>query len=96
MINGFNIGSKPIGLTDKQMRYLEQAIRAVPPPQRETFMQKVAAHLSASPSDAALASAINAQMDLLTPKHFMCDSVSPKQSHTAKRTFSERYKFGVK
>ena len=55
MNNGFDITSRPIGLSDRQMRFLENAMRAVPPRQRESFMQKVAAHLSASPSDDALA-----------------------------------------
>jgi hypothetical protein len=69
--NGQN-ATIPIGLSEKQMRFLQNAIRAVPPRQRETFMQKVAAHLSASPSDDALAAAINAQMNLL------CDNALSK------------------
>jgi hypothetical protein len=70
-VNGFDIGSHPIGLTDKQMRFLQNAIRAVPPRQREQFMTAVAKHLTAEPSDDALASAVNAQMDLLTSSHFL-------------------------
>jgi predicted nuclease of restriction endonuclease-like RecB superfamily len=56
--NGQN-ATTPIGLSEKQMRFLQNAIRAVSPRQRETLMQKVAAHLSTSPSDDALAAAIN-------------------------------------
>jgi hypothetical protein len=71
MINGFDIGSRPIGLTDRQVRFLEKAIRAVPPRQREHFMAAVAKHLLPEPSDAALAAAVNAQMDLLTTANFL-------------------------
>jgi hypothetical protein len=61
-----------IGLNDKQMRFLEKAIRTVPPRQREQFMQGVAKHLHAEPNDDALAAAINAQMNLL------CDNALSK------------------
>jgi hypothetical protein len=54
------------------MRFLQNAVRAVPPRQREQFMQGVAKHLHAEPDDDALAAAINAQMNLL------CDNALSK------------------
>ena len=70
--NGHDITSKPIGLTDRQMAFLEKAIRAVPPRQREQFMAAIAKHLTAEPNDDALAAAINAEMNLL------CDNALSK------------------
>jgi len=69
--NGHDITSKPIGLTDRQMTFLEKAIRAVPPRQREEFMQRVAKHLCSEPTDETVAAAVNGQMDLLVPHHFL-------------------------
>jgi hypothetical protein len=56
---------KPLALTDRQLRLIETAARAVPVAQRDTFLRKVAAHLTSEPSDHAVMAAINAQYDLL-------------------------------
>ena len=56
---------KPIGLTDRQLRLLQSAVRSVPQKQREKFVTDVAKHLSSEPSDAAVQSAINAMLDRL-------------------------------
>jgi hypothetical protein len=53
----------PIGLTDCQLRLVESAAKAVPVRKRSEFLQQVAKHLTAEPSDAAVAAVINAMMD---------------------------------
>jgi hypothetical protein len=63
----------PIGLTDRQLRLVETAARAVPVRRRDEFLQAVAKHLTSEPSDAAVAAAVNAQHDR-TSHHFLLDS----------------------
>jgi hypothetical protein len=64
---------KPLALTDRQLRLVQTAARAVPVAQRDTFLREVAAHLTSEPSDAAVQGAINAQLDRIG-HHFLADS----------------------
>jgi hypothetical protein len=64
--------TKALSLSDRQLRLLQDAARAVPPRQREQFLQKVANHLAEEPSDSAVIAAINAQLDRLPV--FLTDS----------------------
>jgi hypothetical protein len=57
--------NKPLSLSDRQLELLKNAARAVPPRQREEFLQKVANHLGPEPSDHAVQAAVNRQLDLL-------------------------------
>jgi hypothetical protein len=63
----------PLSLSDRQLRLVTTAAKAVPVTKRDEFLQKVAKHLMPEPSDNAVASAINAQLDRL-PRFFSCDS----------------------
>ena len=65
---------KPLSLTDRQLRLVQTAARAVPVAQRDTFLRKVAAHLTSEPSDHAVQSAVNSQLDLIQ-HHFLNDSL---------------------
>ena len=64
---------KPLALTDKQMRLVQNAAQAVPVRRRDEFLQRLAAQLTSEPSDAAVQAALNAQLDALTHV-FLCDS----------------------
>jgi len=55
----------PLALTDRQLNLLKNAAKAVPPRQREEFLQTVSRHLFGEPSDNALVAALNAQLDRL-------------------------------
>jgi hypothetical protein len=55
--------TKPLSLSDRQLRLVQQAAKAVPVNRRDDFLQKLAAHLTSEPSDAAVQAALNAQMD---------------------------------
>jgi hypothetical protein len=70
-----NITSKPLSLTDRQLRYLQNAARAVPVRQRDAFLQSVAKHLASEPSDLAVMACVNAMLDR-TSHHFLNDSLS--------------------
>jgi hypothetical protein len=65
---------KPLALTDRQLKLIETAARAVPVQQRDAFLRKVAAHLTSEPSDHAVQSAVNSQLDLIQ-HHFLNDSL---------------------
>jgi hypothetical protein len=65
--------NKPLSLSDRQLRLVQNAAKAVPVRQREQFLQKVAKHLLPEPSDNAVASAINAQLDRLPV--YLTDSI---------------------
>jgi hypothetical protein len=56
----------PLSLTDRQMRLVQNAARAVPINRRDEFLQRIAQHLTPAPTDAAVAAALNAQLDALT------------------------------
>ena len=45
------------------MRFVQTAAKAVPVSRRDEFLQKLAAHLTSEPGDAAVQAALNAQMD---------------------------------
>jgi hypothetical protein len=62
----------PLALTDRQMRLIQNAAQAVPVQRRDEFLQRLAAHLTAEPTDAAVSAALNAQLDALTHV-FLCD-----------------------
>jgi hypothetical protein len=64
---------KPLSLTDRQVRLITEAAKAVPIERRDDFLQKLAMHLTPEPSDAAVQAALNAQLDTL-PRFFLCDS----------------------
>jgi DNA-directed RNA polymerase specialized sigma24 family protein len=46
--------TKPLSLSDRQLRLVQQTIKNVPPRQREEFMAKLGAMLAPEPSDAAV------------------------------------------
>ncbi len=69
--------SRPGSLSDRQLRLVLNASKAVPIQQRESFLQKVVDHLSAEPTDAAVIAALNAQLDRL-PRFFLCDAKPDK------------------
>jgi hypothetical protein len=60
---------KPLSLTDRQMRLVANISKTLPVDCREQFMAALARHLTPEPSDAAVAAALNAQMDALAT-HF--------------------------
>ena len=62
-----------LALTDRQLRLITDAAKAVPVNRRDEFLQRLARHLTPEPSDAAVQSAVNAQLDAL-PHVFLCDS----------------------
>jgi hypothetical protein len=64
----------PLALTDRQLRLIETAARAVPVRKRDEFLRKVASHLTSEPSDHAVQSAVNLQLDLIQ-HHFLNDSL---------------------
>jgi hypothetical protein len=64
---------KPLSLSDCQLRFLIEAAKAVPVHRREAFLQQVAAHLAAEPTDQAVQAALNAQLDRLSHS-FRCDT----------------------
>ncbi len=72
-MNKQTIHARPLSLSDRQLRLVLNASKAVPIQQRESFLQKVVAHLSAEPTDDAVTAALNAQLDRL-PRYFLCDS----------------------
>jgi hypothetical protein len=57
--------TRPLALTDRQMRFVTSAAKAVPIKRRNEFLQGLARHLTPAPSDAAVQAALNVQMDLL-------------------------------
>jgi hypothetical protein len=71
---------RALALTDRQLALVRHAARAVPVARREEFLQNVARHLIAEPSDAAVAAAVNAQLDL-TPV-FLNDALPKKEKAT--------------
>src|SRR5262249_17026548 len=66
---------KPLSLTDRQLRLVQTAAKAVPVQRRDEFLQRLAAQLTSQPSDAAVQAALNAQLDALTHV-FLCDSAN--------------------
>jgi hypothetical protein len=53
----------PLRLTDRQMRLVQSAARAVPMGRRDELLRRLARHLTSEPSDAAVLAALNAQLD---------------------------------
>lgn len=70
---------RPLSLSDRQMQLVRNAARAVPVSQRDQFLQNVAARLVDAPSDAAVAAAVNAQLDRVPV--FLTDA-QPKEKIT--------------
>jgi hypothetical protein len=64
---------KPLSFSDRQLRLLTEAAKALPVHRREMFLQQVAAHLAAEPTDQAVQVALKAQLDRL-PHSFLCDT----------------------
>jgi hypothetical protein len=64
---------RPLSLSDRQLHLLQSAAKGVPVARRELFLQSVARHLTAEPTDEAVIAALNAQLDRL-PRFFSCDS----------------------
>jgi len=64
---------KPLALTDRQLRLVQNAAQALPVQRRDEFLQRLAAQLTSEPPDAAVQAALNAQLDALTHV-FLCDS----------------------
>lgn len=78
--------SKPLALTDHQLRLVTDAAKAVPVNRRDEFLQRLARHLTHKPSDAAVLAALNAQLDALTTHVFMCDSTSKREELSNEKT----------
>jgi hypothetical protein len=57
--------STPLSLTDRQMRLVTSAARAVPVSRRDEFLRRLALHLAPQPSNSAVQAALNAQLDSL-------------------------------
>jgi hypothetical protein len=62
MINGGRL----LSLSDRQLRLVTNAAKAVPQERRDSFLREVAAHLTSEPSDAAVLAALNVQLDRLS------------------------------
>jgi len=68
----------PLALTDHQMSMVRHAARALRPPQRDDFLQSVARHLAAQPSDSAVQAAISITLGRMPVSVFMCDSATKR------------------
>jgi hypothetical protein len=68
---------RPIGLTDQQLAQLQQAAQSIPPSARDEFLRGIARRLGHSPTDAAVAAAVDAQLATNRIPQFLCDS-APK------------------
>jgi hypothetical protein len=53
---------KPLSLSDKQLRLMQTAAKAVPPRRRDEFLKCVASRLGETPTDQAVEAAISAQL----------------------------------
>lgn len=60
-----NMHPRPLSLSDRQLHLLQSAAKAVPVERRELFLQSVARHLTAEPTDEAVIATLNAQLDCL-------------------------------
>jgi hypothetical protein len=56
---------RPLALTDRQMRLTQAAAAGIPVARRDEFLQRLAAHLTAEPTDMAVQAAVNVQLDVL-------------------------------
>lgn len=56
--------NKPLGLTDRQLAAIKRAAKRLPGSERAEFLQAVAAHLGAEPTDSAVEIAIDAELAL--------------------------------
>ena len=54
---------RALALSDKQLALLQRAAASLPVGERDHFLQSVAAHLTAPPTDDAVIAAINAALD---------------------------------
>jgi hypothetical protein len=70
---------KPIGLTDQQLKQLQQAAKTLLPLERDTFLQGVARRLGETPSDEALQLAISAQLAVNKLPVFLSDAAMMKE-----------------
>jgi hypothetical protein len=57
--------SSILSLSDRQLRLIQTAARAVPVERRDLFLQNVAKHLTSEPTDSAVIAALNAALDRL-------------------------------
>jgi hypothetical protein len=69
---------KPLALTDNQMRLIRHAAASLRPDLRDGFLQTVAAHLTATPSDHAVQAAVNIALGRMPVSVFMCDSATKR------------------
>jgi hypothetical protein len=58
--------NRPLSLSDRQLRLVTAAAKAVPQSRRDSFLKEVARHLTSEPSDAAVLAALNVQLDRLS------------------------------
>jgi hypothetical protein len=65
--------NKPLSLSDRQLKLIKDAARAVPLARRDEFLQRVARYLTHEPTYTAVIAAVNAQLDLIS-HHFLCDT----------------------
>jgi hypothetical protein len=78
---------KPLSLSDRQLALVTAAAKAVPVRQRSEFLQAVARHLTSQPSDAAVQSAVNAQLDALP--RYLCDSANNAKDQANEQTTNQ-------
>jgi hypothetical protein len=64
--------TRPLSLSDRQLRLVTNAAKAVPLARRDDFLRQVAAHLTSEPSDIAVEAALNAQLDRIAT-FLICD-----------------------
>ncbi len=77
MMNKQPIDLRPVSLSDRQLRLVMNASKAVPIQRRQEFLESVAKHLTSEPTNAAITAVVNAQSDRL-PRIFLCDSKPDK------------------
>jgi hypothetical protein len=65
---------RPLALTDNQLQFIQQAARSLSIGQRDRFLQGVARHLTADPTDYAVSAAIDAELALNRTPVFLYDS----------------------
>jgi hypothetical protein len=64
--------TRPLALTTKQLALVAEAASALPPAARDGFLQGVAEHLGSEPTDVAVQTAIDIQLQLNRLPTFGC------------------------
>jgi hypothetical protein len=66
--------TRPLSLSDDQLDMIRLAAETLPPLGRTEFLERVASHLGAEPTDHAVQCAIDAQLAVGRLPVFLCDS----------------------